>query len=40
MVTQQETVDLDRLVRNQRTCVYVIVRTVGVGRVLCACVND
>ena len=40
VVSQQETVVLVRLSRNQSTWVHVIVRNVGVGRVLCACVSE
>ena len=35
VVSQQETVVLVRLSRNQSTGVHVIMRSVGVGRVLC-----
>ena len=40
VVTQEDTVGQVRPSRNQSTLVYVIVRSVGVGRVLCACVNE
>ena len=40
VVTEQETVDLTRLSRNQSTLVYVIVRNVDVGRVVCGCVSE
>ncbi len=40
VVMQQETVDLVRHSRNQSTGVYVIVRSVDVGRVMCVCVSE
>ena len=41
VVTYHEVVYLDRRGRNQRTWVYVIVRSVVVvGRVLCGCLNE
>ncbi len=40
VVTEQETVDLTRLSRNQSTLVNVIVRNVDVGRVVCGFVSE